>query len=323
MHLAEGLLPLDHAAIWAGVVAPFVVAGAVRLRSVLAGPPSSERAILGMAGALVFAVTVFPVPVPGVGATSHMCATPVIALLLGPRLLVVPTAICLLLQAVFLAHGGLTTLGANTLTLGVVGPWVAWGLARALRAFAVRPIVAAGVACLAADAAVYVLDASILGLALAGERPWSHWFRVTLTALAPIQGPLAVLEGLLSAWLVAALARRRADLVPDWLRGARRNARAVAGAAVAAVVLALPATARANDGAEEPPAVGSDWVGADEGVFEKAAAEAGRTAAGPVIDVERGDLGLFVFSLAAGVAGFVVGRGWERLARGGGDVARD
>jgi cobalt/nickel transport system permease protein len=36
--------------------------------------------------------------------------------------------IVLLFQAVLLAHGGLTTLGANTFSMAVVGPFVAFGV---------------------------------------------------------------------------------------------------------------------------------------------------------------------------------------------------
>lgn len=326
MHLAEGILPLSHAAAWAAVAAPFVVAGALRLRAVISGPPGPERALLGMAGALTFAITVFPVPVPGIGATSHMCATPLLAILLGPRLLVVPTAISLLVQALFLAHGGLTTLGANVLTLGIVGPYAGWAVAHALRAAGLPAVPAVAIACFLGDAAVYLADAGILGLGLAGSQPPSHWTSMILLALAPIQTPLAILEGALSAWLVAAMLRRRADLVPVWLGGtspaqAPAAPSRTAAAAVLAAALLLPSgrTAFADESEPEPPA---GWSGADEAVFERLAAEAGMEAKSPVIDVEQGDLGLFVFSLAAGTAGFVLGRWWERSMTGAGDAPR-
>ena len=40
--------------------------------------------------------------------------------------------ITLVFQALLLAHGGLTTLGANLFSLGVVGPWAMWLLLRLL-----------------------------------------------------------------------------------------------------------------------------------------------------------------------------------------------
>ena len=124
MHIAEGILPLTHALAWAALAAPLVALSAHRVARLLREGDGAERALLGMAGALTFAVTLFPVPVPIAGVTSHMCATPVLALLLGPRRMVLPAALTLLLQAILFAHGGLTSLGANVLTLGVVGPLV-------------------------------------------------------------------------------------------------------------------------------------------------------------------------------------------------------
>ncbi|MFK7827964.1 MAG: energy-coupling factor ABC transporter permease [Oligoflexales bacterium] len=45
-----------------------------------------KKPFLTLAFALCFAVTLLPVPVPIVGASSHMCATPLLALILVPRL---------------------------------------------------------------------------------------------------------------------------------------------------------------------------------------------------------------------------------------------
>ena len=170
MHIAEGILPLSHALGWAALASPFLGLSARHLARSLREGDGAERALLGMAGALTFAVTLFPVPVPVAGVTSHMCATPVLALLLGPRRMVLPAALTLLIQAVLFAHGGLTSLGANVLTLGVVGPLVGYGLARGLRRLGLSAAWAVGMACALADLAVYVADAGILGLALARER---------------------------------------------------------------------------------------------------------------------------------------------------------
>ena len=41
--------------------------------------------------------------------------------------------IVLLFQAILLAHGGLTTLGANTFSMAIFGPFVSYGLFRLLK----------------------------------------------------------------------------------------------------------------------------------------------------------------------------------------------
>src|SRR5262249_32796739 len=161
-----------HAAGWAAAVAPLVAVSTLRVRALFRSGSESARALFKMAGALTFAVSLFPIPVPMVAATSHLCATPMLALLLGPLTMGISALASLLLQALFFAHGGLTSLGANTLTLGFIGPLTAVLTARLLRRLGVRGLVAIGIACAVGDAAVYLADAVILGIGLAGAQPF-------------------------------------------------------------------------------------------------------------------------------------------------------
>lgn len=292
MHLSEGILPASLAALWTVAAAPFVIHSARRLRR-----EPETRARFGVATALAFAVTLFPIPVPGLGATSHLCATPVLALLLGPSALALPMAVVLALQALLFAHGGITTLGANVFTLGVAGPWLAWGLGRGLSRLGLPRGLAVGVACLAGAATVYLLDALMLGWALRGVQSFGHWVKVALLGFAPVQAPLLVLEGALSAALVAALSRRQARLVPAWLKAAGR---VPAAAVLGLLLLALPLRAQGLQGL-------------DEKVMEASARQAGRHPE-PWLDLTEGEGGLALFMAGGLVAGFLLGRHWERFS---------
>lgn len=55
------------------------------------------------------------------------------------------------------------------------------------------------------------------------------------------------------------------------------------------------------------------WTGVDEAVVEKIAKEHGREARPPLINTDQGDLLLFVFLIAGGVAGFAGGYYWRML----------
>ena len=57
-----------------------------------------------------------------------MTGTGLGAILFGPAAMSVLGLIVLLFQAVLLAHGGLTTLGANTFSMAVAGPFVSYFL---------------------------------------------------------------------------------------------------------------------------------------------------------------------------------------------------
>lgn len=55
------------------------------------------------------------------------------------------------------------------------------------------------------------------------------------------------------------------------------------------------------------------WPGVDETVVEKYARDLGREARAPFIDTDQGDLLLFLFALAGGIGGFVMGYSWHKV----------
>ena len=113
MHISEGILPAGWALLWFVVAAPFVGYGIVRInRSKMLDP--SYIPLVGIFGAAVFVFSCFPIPVPVAGSTAHPAGTGLSAIMLGPFPSVVVAFISLLLQALFLAHGGLTTLGGSS-----------------------------------------------------------------------------------------------------------------------------------------------------------------------------------------------------------------
>ncbi|MBF0507053.1 MAG: cobalt ABC transporter permease [Nitrospirae bacterium] len=62
-----------------------------------------------------------------------------------------------------------------------------------------------------------------------------------------------------------------------------------------------------------PAVCAEKWAGVDESVVEKYAKEHGREAAKPLIDIEHGDLPLFMFLIAGVVGGFAAGYYWRKL----------
>lgn len=57
-----------------------------------------------------------------------MTGTGLGAILFGPSAVSILGIIVLLFQAILLAHGGLTTLGANTFSMAIAGPFVSFGI---------------------------------------------------------------------------------------------------------------------------------------------------------------------------------------------------
>jgi cobalt/nickel transport system permease protein len=213
MHISEGILPLGWAALWFAIALPFVALGLRDLRRFM---ESSRHAmpLIGLVGAAVFIISCMPVPVPIAGSSSHPCGTGLAAILVGPYITILIASIALLLQALFLAHGGLTTLGADICSMGIAGAFMGWGIFRLARAFRVPVFAAAFVAGLLSDWATYSATSLQLASALHGMGSFSSMFTALLLAFMPTQIPLGVFEGVITAGAYTFVMSRRPDLIP-------------------------------------------------------------------------------------------------------------
>ena len=212
MHIAEGILPFGWCALWYAASAPFVALGIRRLKR-LSGSDLSFKPLVGLMAAAVFIISCMPVPIPTVGTCSHPCGTGLAAILLGPAISVLVATVALLIQALFLAHGGLSTLGANIFSMGVVGSFAGWSVFRALRAFRVGLPVAGFIAGVAADWATYVSTSAALALGLKGGEPFFPLFVKVAVAFVPTQLPLGILEGAMTAGMVVFLSKKRPEVL--------------------------------------------------------------------------------------------------------------
>lgn len=112
MHIMEGFLPVGHAIFWGVVCLPFLIIGIKKLSSIRL---KDKRVLIILAMSGAFAFTLSALKIPSVtGSSSHPTGMGLVAILFGPFAASVIGVIILFFQAVLLAHGGLTTLGANT-----------------------------------------------------------------------------------------------------------------------------------------------------------------------------------------------------------------
>ncbi len=126
MHIMEGFLPVRWVVIWWIPAVIFLVFGIRSLRTIIADNPKAKL-LLAMAGAFAFMLSALKLP-SVTGSCSHPTGVAFGAILFGPLVMVVLGFIVLLFQALLLAHGGLTTLGANTFSMAIVGPFAACGI---------------------------------------------------------------------------------------------------------------------------------------------------------------------------------------------------
>ena len=134
-------------------------------------------------------------------------------ILLGPAISILVTAAALLIQALFLAHGGLSTWGADIMSMGVVGSFAGYLTFRALRALKVNMAAAGFMAGLLADWATYLTTSAELALGIKGDSPFLPLFYKIILAFIPTQLPLGILEGAMTAGMVVLLYKKRPDLL--------------------------------------------------------------------------------------------------------------
>jgi cobalt/nickel transport system permease protein len=201
MHIMEGFLPAGHAAGWALASAPVVAWGGWRLvRAVRENPEA--RLLLAAAGAFCLVMSALKIP-SVTGSSSHPTGVGMGAILFGPGVMTVLGSIVLLFQALLLAHGGLTTLGANVFAMAIAGPYVAFAVFRLAGTAGAPRSLAVFLAAALANIATYLVTA--LQLALAFPDPIGG-VAASFVKFAAIFGltqlPLAVIEGLVTVVVI-------------------------------------------------------------------------------------------------------------------------
>ncbi len=212
MHIAEGLLPARWAILWWAVALPFFFFGLFKLKKISLDD-MTFKPLAGLLAAVVFIISAMPVPVPVVGSVSHPTGIGLTTVLFGPWISVVIAAAALLMQALFMAHGGLSTLGGNVLSMGVVGALCGYVAFRTLRGVGFGLFPAALVAGIVADWTTYIATSAVLALGIRGSEPFMPLFIKIVLAFIPAQVPIGILEGFVTAGMVSLLVKRRPDIL--------------------------------------------------------------------------------------------------------------
>ncbi|GGG78517.1 energy-coupling factor ABC transporter permease [Corynebacterium pelargi] len=211
MHIAEGFLPVSHCVAWGAASAPFVLYGAKAVKTQLKEQPGTGM-LLGAAGAFTFVLSALKMP-SFTGSSSHPTGTGLGAVLFKPPVMALLGSIVLLFQALLLAHGGITTLGANIFSMAIVGPWIGYGAWKLCRGWGVSAEVGVFFAALFADLSTYVVTATQLAAAHHDAGFFNAWITF-LSLYAPTQLPIAAAEAIVTVLIFRALATiARSDML--------------------------------------------------------------------------------------------------------------
>lgn len=197
MHVMEGFLPINWAFMWYALCLPFLLAGIKRLTVIINDEPRAMF-LIAFAGAFTFALSAIKLPSVA-GSSSHPTGIALGAIILGPTLMVIIGLIVLLFQALLLAHGGITTLGANVFSMAIVGALVSYGIYRTFIKVRLSRSVAVFTAACLGSLSTYLCTALQLALAHPAQSGgfYAAWIKFT-GIFAITQVPIAVVEGILT-----------------------------------------------------------------------------------------------------------------------------
>ncbi|SHK45803.1 cobalt/nickel transport system permease protein [Anaerocolumna jejuensis DSM 15929] len=204
MHIMEGYLPPKYCIAWGILCIPFLAAGFLSIKKKLQ-ENRKNITLLAMAGAFIFVISSLKIP-SVTGSCSHMTGTGLGAILFGASTVSILGIIVLLFQAILLAHGGLTTLGANTFSMAIAGPLLSFGIYTLCKKLKVNKFVSIFLAAFLGDIFTYCVTS--FQLALSYPSPQGGVMASVakfLGVFAPTQLPLAILEGILTVLIIMAL----------------------------------------------------------------------------------------------------------------------
>lgn len=204
MHIMEGYLPVSYCIAWGVLCIPFLLAGFFSIKKRLQADRRSIT-LLAMSGAFIFVISSLKIP-SVTGSCSHMTGTGLGAMLFGPSAVSILGIIVLIFQAILLAHGGLTTLGANTFSMAIAGPVFSYAIYVICKKCRVNKRVSVFLAAALGDLFTYCVTSVQLALAFPSPDGGVALSAVKfLGVFAPTQLPLAMIEGILTVIIMIGL----------------------------------------------------------------------------------------------------------------------
>lgn len=167
--------------------------------------------IVALSGAFIFLMSSLKLPSVS-GSSSHPTGTGLSAVLYGVACTAFLSTIVLIFQALLLAHGGLTTMGANILSMGIVGPFFGILIWLLLRRLNLSVPISMFFAAFVANLMTYVMTSIQLTLAFGGVAGYYTAFIEFMSVFAVTQIPLAIVEGIVFAMFAKYLVDSRPQI---------------------------------------------------------------------------------------------------------------
>jgi cobalamin biosynthesis protein CbiM len=241
MHIMEGFLPLEWCLFWFLLSAPFLIWGALSIKKIFEQHPEMKLT-LAVSGAYMFVLSALKLP-SVTGSSSHPTGNGFSTIFYGVGVTSLLAGIVLIFQALLLAHGGLTTLGANIFSMGIAGPAAAFVAYKALQKVNASMSISVFSAAFIADMMTYVTTSLQLALAYPSNGSVAASFWTFFLIFAVVQVPLAIAEGILLVIFFNFLAESKPDLLRGVVRHPKPSLKGNRNVILAAIIIIIIAAA--------------------------------------------------------------------------------
>nr|WP_321349611.1 cobalt transporter CbiM [uncultured Methanoregula sp.] len=211
MHIPDAFIPIWQGAIYWIIALVFV---ALALRWARNEMNEEKLPLVAVLAAAVFALQSFNLPV-SMGTSGHLVGGALVAIVLGsPFAAVFILTMVLIVQGVLFGDGGITTMGANIINMGVIGGFVGFysfkGIMGVTKSMPVSAFIAAWLACL------------IPALACAVEMYFAGTFPLKegLIAMGLYHAAIGIIEGFVTVAAIYLITAARPDLVDTGVKPA-------------------------------------------------------------------------------------------------------
>ncbi len=228
MHIPDGFIPLWQCAIYWVIAIIFLIFAFRWGRKNLSEKNIPLMAVLA---ACLFIIMTINVPIP-IGSSGHVVGAAMVAIIfMSPWAAVMVITLVLIIQGIFFGDGGITTMGANIINMGICGGFVGYytfktlynpqmseaGVLKGSGILGKRRLLSIGIASWVAIFLSAVLAS--IELWLAGTFP----LRLGLEYVGGLHAAIGILEAVVTVIVIASLERVRPDLLA-WNN--RRNSKA-------------------------------------------------------------------------------------------------
>jgi cobalt/nickel transport system permease protein len=207
MHIGDGLIPL-----WQTVIYWIIAVGFIVMALRWAHKEMDERMVpmLAVLAAGIFAIQAMNIPIPW-GTSGHMVGAVMASIIIGsPWAGVILITLVLIVQGVLFGDGGITTMGANIINMGVISGFLGFYVYQVMRKTNTGISIAAFIG---AWAGIFIAaEVCAIEMWIAGTFP----LVLGLTWMGIYHAVIGVVgEGIITAVVVTAIASARPDLMPQ------------------------------------------------------------------------------------------------------------